>query len=145
MLVGEKTDSNQKPDYSIISKLKLIKMNSQIKQQWIEALRSNEYEQTTAYLRTQQGYCCLGVLCDLYAWEHDDVEWDRSNNGNSYEFLDAYQALPDKVMKWAGLSHADPYYVVADEETGERNIHLSTVNDNGSTFEEIAQLIEEKF
>jgi hypothetical protein len=116
-------------------------MNTQIKQQWIEALKSKEYQQTTTYLRTEQGYCCLGVLCDLYAKEHDDVEWDESN-GDDYGFLDEIQILPIKVMQWAGLSNTDPHYVVADEETGERNIYLSMVNDEGSSFEEIAQLIE---
>jgi hypothetical protein len=118
-------------------------MNSQIKQQWITALRSNEYEQTTTYLRTTEGFCCLGVLCDLYAKEHKDVDWDV--DGDDYGFLDEIQILPLKVMQWAGLSHTDPHYVVADEETGERNITLSMVNDEGSSFEDIAQLIEEKF
>ncbi len=121
-------------------------MNSQIKQQWIRALKSSHYQQTTKYLRTEQGFCCLGVLCDLYAKEHDDVDWDVSNVDDvDYEFLNAAQVLPEKVMKWAGLSidQKDPYYVVADEETRERHIYLSTVNDNGSTFKEIAQLIEE--
>ncbi len=119
-------------------------MDAKVKQQWITALRSSQYEQTTTYLRTEQGYCCLGVLCDLYAKEHNDVGWDVAGDVD-YEFLDEIQTMPEEVKIWAGLSHADPYYVVADEETGERNIHLSMVNDQGSTFEEIAQLIEEKF
>jgi hypothetical protein len=37
-------------------------MNEQIKQRWIEALRSGEYEQTQGRLRDETGYCCLGVL-----------------------------------------------------------------------------------
>ena len=119
-------------------------MNQQIKQQWIEALRSKQYEQTTAYLRTELGFCCLGVLCDLYAKEHDDVDWDDAGDVD-YEFLNEIQTLPKEVEIWAGLSHADPYYVIADEETKERNIYLSCLNDQGSTFEESAQLIDENF
>jgi len=118
-------------------------MNSQIKQQWIEALRSKQYEQTTACLRTEQGYCCLGVLCDLYAKEHDDVEWGKDYEGGGYAFLNEIQTLPLAVMKWSGLSNENPHYVVADEETGKKKICLSTVNDKGASFEEIAQLIEE--
>jgi hypothetical protein len=109
-------------------------MKETIKQQWIQALRSNEYTQAVGNLRTDKGYCCLGVLCDLYAKE------------TGYEWICFHQVLlPPEVMEWAGLSNTDPHYVVADEETGERNITLSRVNDEGSSFEDIAQLIEEKF
>ncbi len=49
------------------------KMDSKIKQEWIDALRSGEYPQTKGRLvRTQQdtdvyppGYCCLGVLSEI--------------------------------------------------------------------------------
>lgn len=116
-------------------------MNQQVKQQWVQALRSSQYEQTTNYLRTQQGYCCLGVLCDLYAKEHNDVEWDVAG-GVDYEFLSEIQSLPEEVVQWAGLSDEDPYYFEADVE---RNIHLAEINDAGASFEKIAQLIEEKF
>lgn len=33
--------------------------------QWIDALRSGDYEQTTGRLRCDDGFCCLGVLMDL--------------------------------------------------------------------------------
>ena len=121
-------------------------MNTQIKQQWIQALKSSHYQQTTTYLRTEEGYCCLGVLCDLYAKEHDDVEWDKDGEDDDYEFLSEIQTLPIEVMKWAGLSDRDPYYVVPEDiETGKMNICLSAMNDNGTSFEKIAQVIEEKF
>ena len=116
-------------------------MDSKVKQQWIEALRSKNYQQTTNYLRTQQGYCCLGVLCDLYAKEHNGVGWDVAGDVD-YEFLDEIQTMPEEVKIWAGLYTRDPYFFKVDEE---RNIYLAEINDEGASFEEIAQLIEEKF
>lgn len=41
-------------------------MNKGIKDRWITALRSEKYSQTKGNLRDDEGYCCLGVLCDLY-------------------------------------------------------------------------------
>lgn len=32
---------------------------------WIAELREGDREQARKYLRTPQGYCCLGVLCEL--------------------------------------------------------------------------------
>lgn len=33
---------------------------------WIKALRSGKYKQTTGVLRSDQGYCCLGVLDQIF-------------------------------------------------------------------------------
>ena len=44
-------------------------MDKSVKQEWVEALRSGEYEQATGVLRRQTDdgikHCCLGVLCDI--------------------------------------------------------------------------------
>lgn len=52
-------------------------MDAKLKQQWIEALRSGKYEQTKEALHSGDGYCCLGVLCDisrLGSWEGENYE-----------------------------------------------------------------------
>jgi hypothetical protein len=38
-------------------------VDQEIKTRWVEALRSGRYQQVTGKLRTEEGYCCLGVLC----------------------------------------------------------------------------------
>ena len=38
-------------------------MNKEIKEKWVAALRSGEYEQARKKLYYAGGYCCLGVLC----------------------------------------------------------------------------------
>lgn len=51
-------------------------MNPRIKNIWIEALRSGRYPQGKRYLRSTEGYCCLGVLADCYLI-HNNLEWKR--------------------------------------------------------------------
>ena len=60
-------------------------MNTQIKQQWVTALRSGEYTQARWNLQTEQGFCCLGVLCDLYAKE-TGTEWEVSTTEDDEPF-----------------------------------------------------------
>ena len=112
-------------------------MNPQIKQKWVSALRSGEYQQGQYCLRTDNGFCCLGVLCDLYGKENN-VEWDLVNDGGNYEFQYKEESLPISVMEWAGVENDNPYII---GDTG--GTSLSLLNDSGSTFNEIADLIEE--
>jgi hypothetical protein len=109
-------------------------MNPQIKQKWVSALRSGEYQQTQRYLRTDNGFCCLGVLCDLYGKENN-VEWNLANNGHNYEFQEFESYLPSSVVEWSGIEEVNP--LVNDEEST-----LANLNDSGSTFEQIADVIE---
>jgi hypothetical protein len=109
-------------------------MNPQIKEKWIDALRSNEYKQTQGYLHTSDGYCCLGVLCDLYAKEHH-VEWKIGNNGHIQSFDGRDQLLPNSVRDWSGI-----------ETIVTRNPHYWKVidlNDDGEDFFFIADYIQE--
>ena len=110
-------------------------MNERIKKLWLEALRSGEYKQTKNYLRTGDGFCCLGVLCDLHSREtgHD---WDEVDGSYLYNIDDDSQTLPDDVKLWAGLNENNPQPQLADD-------NLATLNDQKEmTFGEIASLIE---
>jgi hypothetical protein len=109
-------------------------MNPQIKQKWVSALRSGDYQQTKGRLRKEDKFCCLGVLCDLYAKENN-VEWNLANNGHNYEFQHMVKFLPRSVVEWADLEYCNP--PVNDEEST-----LANLNDSGSTFEQIADVIE---
>ena len=41
------------------------KLPVKIKQKWVEALRSGKYKQTKGELKNGQGFCCLGVACEI--------------------------------------------------------------------------------
>ena len=120
-------------------------MNSKVKEAWVDALRSGKYEQGSERLRSVSGFCCLGVLCDIYAKEHD-VEWDFRGNEETnlqpmdyWYFDDQSEFLPESVMDWAELKTNNPSLRVDDEEyVGE----VSHLNDAGYTFTTIADLIQ---
>ena len=108
-------------------------MNPRIKAMWIEALCSGEYKQAKDALHPADGFCCLGVLCDLYIRERcinwAGSEWRGIMRGHEDE------NLPPEVQEWAGL---------ADAETENPDpLGLSMKNDDGVPFSEIATLIEE--
>lgn len=126
-------------------------MNTQIKEQWISALRSGEYEQTKEVLHDRNGFCCLGVLCDLYLKEVGK-EWE--GNYSDYSFSSDFEdfedeVLPPEVMTWADLEHENPDVVIEqfDHEIEQyvlKPLPLSDLNDTGKSFKMIAALIEEQ-
>lgn len=110
-------------------------MKKEIKDKWIEALRSGKYEQAQGALQCDGGFCCLGVLSDLYAKEHS-IEWtDSVTHPNNKRLLEESALLPNKVKEWAGLNLWNP--IVNREK-------LSSLNDEGMSFKEIADLIEQQ-
>jgi hypothetical protein len=124
-------------------------MNPEVKTKWLAALRDPEAKQTKGCLRDNNGFCCLGVLTDIYLKEHDKVWlYDYTNTG--FHFEGETDVLPKEVQKWAGLKNilGTPLTipeglnteVYVDPETG--TVGLAELNDTGSTFAEIADIIE---
>jgi hypothetical protein len=129
------------------------KMNPEVKQKWIDALLSGKYEQGSEKLRSVTGYCCLGVLCDLYSQEHN-VEWKfRGNEETNLQPMDYWyfdgdsEFLPESVMNWAELKTHNPNVRVyvednEDEDNWYCTDELSNINDSGYNFSQIANIIE---
>jgi hypothetical protein len=124
----------------------------EIKERWLEALRSGNYKQGARRLRgTDDTFCCLGVLCDLAEQEgvvtHELPESPNTSYAYAYIGTRAFDefefssttTLPKAVATWAGLDSGNPSVVIDDEE--ERS--LAGINDEGADFSEIADLIEE--
>lgn len=111
-------------------------MKKEVKKKWVAALRSGKYKQAKGALRSRNGYCCLGVLCDLYLKEKKE-KWVRVESQNYYKIgEDESAVLPREVMKWAGLTSVNP-------EAGP--YHLAHWNDDGHVaFPEIADIISAK-
>lgn len=112
-------------------------MNPDKKQLWLKALRSGEYKQGKEYLRRNDEFCCLGVLCDIYSKETERSEWERTTHDDrEYEFLAETSILPYDVARWAGIdTNNNTVYI---PEVGE----LSQLNDDGVPFATIANIIE---
>lgn len=104
---------------------------------WVKALRSGEYKQTTGALHNQDGFCCLGVACEL-AVEAGIVTSHDKGNLYTYGTSNNCGALPNEVSKWLGLSTTWGGFNRGTESTD-----LPKLNDEEHlTFEQIADIIE---
>jgi hypothetical protein len=110
----------------------------------VAALRSDEYAQGRGMLRTKEGFCCLGVACDLYG-KANGVEWtppvNQPENFRHWEFLGAWTTLPRDVAGWYGFEYG--LGELSDPKIG--NLTASQMNDKGSSFAEIADAFERTF
>ena len=101
-------------------------MNGEIKQEWVDALRSENYEQDTGSLRTKGDlFCCLGVLCDIV----DRSGWHSAMESWRYAWDGDTALLPERVHVVSGLSHVEAEILMG-------------MNDNRASFKEIADYIE---
>ena len=118
-------------------------MNTEIKNQWITALRSGDYQQGIYNLFNGESFCCLGVLCDL-AVKAQVLSEPRKlyyplEDVDKYYYDNVWDSLPESVRIWAGLEISDPKINVSGP------LRISYLNDElGYNFEHLATLIEEQ-
>jgi len=113
------------------------KMNQRVKDLWIDALNSGSYSQTEAVLRDEYGYCCLGVLCDIYRKDTGDGKWEEIED--CYNFIDKddqeKEVLPKSVRDWAEIQTPDPKLL--------DNLTATEANDTfNMPFKDIAELLK---
>lgn len=103
---------------------------------WVRALRSGKYKQATGNLHNSDGYCCLGVACELAIKNGVRVKKeDHEDRPTVYDGMS--DLLPLSVQRWLNLNSDDGVLTLAsDEETS-----LANLNDNGSNFKQIADII----
>lgn len=127
-------------------------MNKKVKKKWIRALRSGQYDQVQGALCAEAasdrtGFCCLGVLCNIHAEESKTLYWaeDAGARGRKFvrkngkvqiiqarelSYLGSQDDLPRSVLNWSGL-------------TKDQEAVLVDMNDGGSSFDKIAEFIED--
>lgn len=120
-------------------------MRTEIKQKWVDALLSGDYAQTNDCLHNADGFCCLGVLCDIHSTETGN-RWERGEDGfESLLYLGMDGALPEEVVEWAGLNETDPVIQTSSELAMYKNrlggkFCLSELNDDLRwSFKDIAK------
>lgn len=144
-------------------------MKTAIKDKWLGALTSGDYEQVKGTLgmydddTATDAFCCLGVLCDVLLDDDEaPVELD-SRHGSIITFNGGENGvLPSSVWQYVGLTASNPHYdfeIAPDDEVGhyedgawvydapfdERggyvDLSLAGLNDEGFTFSQIADII----
>lgn len=111
--------------------MKLTQEQVKNRKRWVKALRSGKYTQERGYLRTENGFCCLGVLCDI----QKKGKWSLSSGQFAavpvYEFSGTnVYSPPGAISKSVNVYLKDGY------------ISFDTLNDDhGMSFDEIADVI----
>jgi len=119
-------------------------MKPEVKKKWIKALRSGQFKQGQNYLRqreprptvdgNQDRFCCLGVLCQLYANDNKAEDKWEEKFARTFSFGGKTDAPPSEVLDWAGLELTENHYDIST---------LVGMNDNrGVSFDGIADYIE---
>lgn len=108
----------------------------------IEALRSGKYQQAFNQLRTEDGFCCLGVAEDVLG----DEEWERGPDGRwgKSEGVGGVQTMRLRATTLAKLGWSYASGILDDdvEWDGQRPTYLGNLNDLGCPFSQIADIIE---
>lgn len=105
-------------------------MKKSVMKKWIKALKSGKYKKTTGNLKNENGHCCLGVLCAISPYKNNYTKM-------SWNSAICNSVLPTKVQEFAGMK--------SENGTIDDSICLSSMNDNGNSFETIADFIEQNW
>jgi hypothetical protein len=121
------------------------KLVPEVKAKWVAALRSGKFKQTEGRLADERGFCCLGVLCEIYKEEDADyaARCQPFEGGGGAHMYDGHSGIPpDSVARWAFS-----WSVWPDIDLKIKDLVCSPAQHNdkwGRTFEEIADAIEEQ-
>lgn len=117
-------------------------MNPEVKALWIADLRSGKHLQITGALHLvslTEGFCCLGRLCEIAIEQGVNVTTSIDPAGSVIKYDNFAGVLPEIVVDWAGL---DSDTVVLQLPAYTPIGSLISANDDGFTFEQIADIIE---
>lgn len=108
-------------------------MSADLLKKWIAALRSGEYKQTVSSLRDDNGFCCLGVLEDILGCEWKlDYAYDYLCTRDGNEATCVLSSSPFPGLTLGGGIRGT-------------SVELTELNDQGISFNCIANIIEEHF
>ena len=122
--------------------------------EWLEALRSGKYKQGRRFLRNNGEFCCLGVLCDINmlgtsCWR-PDASRDMSKlvfGGKELyslppkQFIDLLDLPPEMITE----AQLDDGFSIRVQRRGCEWERVDVLNDNGSSFGLIAELVEKTY
>lgn len=133
-------------DLSLINPATSVAEAKERRAKLIEALRSGRYEQTRKVLHVEGGgYCCQGVACDILAPPGVNIWEPREEllKGSDLRPCDIIIRLPGDVHAESGGYHNWPAAVCVYYGFGMQDgDNLTALNDEGWTFEQIANVAE---
>lgn len=121
-------------------------MKAELKQKWLEALRGGEIKQAQGVLRDENNaMCCLGVLLDVY--DHEGWRTDTALAPVARKPCYPHELATDEhdyiSCEFREAARLD---FLVEREGGEGSVYvghrLAKMNDDGKSFQEIADWIE---
>jgi hypothetical protein len=106
---------------------------------WVQALRSGKYQQGKGALHPEDLFCCLGVACEVFMQNGGKLILEThlgDNGGKEISYNGHDDSLPRQVMAWLGLTSTIGDIISSSDS-------LADINDRGTPFSEIADLIEQ--
>jgi len=94
-------------------------------QEWVDALRGDDYTQQQGTLKGPDGYCCLGVYCSVMGREPPEVTEKDLVGGDEG---------PKELYDFCAYSIKEPVLTKGVQ-----------MNDGGKSFLEIADMIEKEY
>ena len=124
-------------------------MNPEIKAEWVKRLRDGREQTKHMLIRSDKkgnvlGQCCLGVLCEMAEDAGAVISLLDRNDITYYGAEKVHGVLPIEVVKWAQIHNAirNPLVRFTNKSNAVLDRTLSQLNDDGYTFNEIADIIE---
>lgn len=113
-------------------------MKAELKQKWVDALRSGKYKQCESNLHSRElGFCCLGVLAETFG-----PEWVGGETFGAR----MVPVLNGRVLSAGGIERAARSGELSAAFLNEVGVScaktLMNMNDTGKSFAEIADYIE---
>ena len=106
---------------------------------WVTALRSKKYEQGKSFLQSLDGkFCCLGVLLDINGIK----PMDKGTDAYKYAHEGPGVTNPFGVLAPDHMKQCDLKSSYGEFTEGNNRFVLTRLNDEGHTFNEIADIIE---
>ena len=119
-------------------------MKKQKAMQLVRALRSGEYSQQRRgkLVDDNDNFCCLGVACNI---SRADLAWERYNG--SWFMNNRHGSLPPRIKKEFGFygyegERRDLKPIIIGYK---KYLSLIDANDQGCTFDQIANYIEKNY
>ena len=114
-------------------------------EKWLQALESGDYPQSTHCLKDKDGYCCLGVACDIFMKETGEGSWEQHKESTPQESLEVFVldgevesgVLTSRVREWLGLYDE----CGASKDNPHGNASCTNMNDHGASFQHIAAIL----
>jgi len=110
---------------------------TEAQKEWIAALRSGKYKQGRNSLKSEDGYCCLGVAVDVAGYG-DRISSHGNNNLYGFDAVEQKFGFRDSD---GGFSETVDYVTESGRSVSARSF-VACNDSQRLTFEEIADLAE---